>query len=73
MVPHEVLPAREWDQRERVFDRFVRIESDRARRVSGGTGLGLPIARGIAQRYGGTVVLNSDAAGTVVTLTMPRA
>lgn len=59
--------------RERVFERFVRIESDRARRVSGGTGLGLPIARTIAHRYGGTVVLAPSDSGTVVTLTMPCA
>lgn len=38
--------------RERVFDRLVRLDAARAAR-SGGSGLGLPIARGIARAHGG--------------------
>ncbi|WP_439688520.1 ATP-binding protein [Curtobacterium sp. SP.BCp] len=45
------IPASE---RERVFDRLVRLEASRDVR-SGGAGLGLPIARGIAEAHGGTL------------------
>ena len=49
-------------ERERVFDRFVRL--DPARR-DGGAGLGLPIARWIADAHGGALsVESSSAAGT---------
>lgn len=40
--------------RERVFERFVRLDADRGR-ASGGTGLGLAIAREIARAHGGEV------------------
>jgi signal transduction histidine kinase len=54
-------------QRERIFDRFVRLGSSYA-----GAGLGLPIARWIAEAHGGTVVLESSgAAGSVFTVTLP--
>jgi signal transduction histidine kinase len=51
------LPA---DERERVFERFTRRDDARSRDV-GGSGLGLPIARELAARAGGTVAL-TDAA-----------
>ncbi|WP_020673046.1 sensor histidine kinase [Amycolatopsis nigrescens] len=40
--------------RERVFDRFTRLDEARTR-DAGGTGLGLAIARAIAHRHGGTL------------------
>lgn len=40
--------------RVRVFDRLVRLEAARDAR-SGGAGLGLPIARGIAEAHGGSL------------------
>jgi signal transduction histidine kinase len=44
------------DERERVFDRFYRVQESRSRQ-SGGTGLGLPIVRDIVRNHGGRVGL----------------
>jgi signal transduction histidine kinase len=58
--------------RERIFERFVRL--DASGRASDGAGLGLPIARAIAQAHGGTLVLaRSDASGSTFRLRLPRA
>ena len=46
------------EHRDRIFDRFARVEGARVR-DAGGTGLGLSIARAIAQRHHGSVVLES--------------
>ena len=55
----------------RVFDRFVRLESDRAR-SSGGTGLGLAIVAEIVSAHGGEVTIGERAGGgTVVTVQLP--
>jgi signal transduction histidine kinase len=62
------LPA---DQLERVFDPFVRLEGSR-NRATGGSGLGLSIARNIARAHGGDVVLeNRDDGGAAARLTLP--
>lgn len=45
------IPAAE---RERVFDRFVRLDESRAR-MTGGAGLGLAVSRSIARNHGGDV------------------
>lgn len=45
-------------EQERVFERFYRSEQSRSR-ATGGTGLGLPIARWIARRHGGDILLSS--------------
>jgi two-component system OmpR family sensor kinase len=47
--------------RERIFERFVRL--DPARSSSSGAGLGLPIARWIAEQHGGTLALQQSATG----------
>jgi signal transduction histidine kinase len=46
------IPA---DARERIFHRFVRLDDSRSRRLGGGAGLGLPIAREIAQAHAGSL------------------
>lgn len=63
-VPEELL--------EKVFDPFFRVDTSRARRT-GGTGLGLGIARNIARAHGGDLVLrNRTGGGLVAELTLPR-
>jgi signal transduction histidine kinase len=57
---------------ERVFEPFYRLEHSR-NRDSGGTGLGLTIARDIAQAHGGTLILaNLPQGGLEATLRLPR-
>ena len=58
--------------RERIFERFFR--GDRARpQNAGGAGLGLPIARWIAEVHGGELRLeHSDAEGSVFVAVLPR-
>ena len=56
---------------ERVFEPFHRLEPSR-NRETGGTGLGLPIARNILRAHGGDVVLsNRPAGGLRATVTLP--
>jgi signal transduction histidine kinase len=60
------------DQRERVFDRFHRIDAARDR-ASGGTGLGLAIVRAIAEAHGGWAGAGSSPeAGSRIVLRLPR-
>ncbi|HCX83983.1 MAG TPA: hypothetical protein DHV14_02355 [Micrococcales bacterium] len=57
-------------ERERVFERFVRLDAARER-DAGGSGLGLAIARELAREQGGDVVLADSLLGglrAVVTL-----
>jgi two-component system OmpR family sensor kinase len=56
--------------RERVFERSVRL--DPARSTSSGTGLGLPIARWIAEQHDGTLTLDeNDGGGCVFVVRLP--
>jgi signal transduction histidine kinase len=54
--------------RERVFDPFFT-----SKRASGGTGLGLPIARALAENGRGELELGDSATGAVFILTLPTA
>lgn len=56
--------------RERVFDRFVRLDDSR-QRAEGGTGLGLAIVREIARAHQGHVIVADDPDRTVFRLTLP--
>lgn len=58
-------------QRDKIFERFVRLDESRAR-DSGGTGLGLPIARQIAMAHHGGLVLCESPRGTHFRLSFPR-
>jgi signal transduction histidine kinase len=58
---------------ERAFEPFYRGEASRSRET-GGTGLGLGIARNIARAHGGDVTLRNRAGGGLeATLMLPRA
>jgi two-component system, OmpR family, sensor kinase len=61
------------DQRERVFDRFHRVDAARDR-ASGGTGLGLAIVRAIAEAHGGSVRASAAGGdgGARIDLELPR-
>lgn len=62
-IPPEDLPH--------VFDRFYRADPARTR-DPGGSGLGLPIARWIAEQHGGAVMLSSAVGrGTTATVDLP--
>jgi signal transduction histidine kinase len=58
-------------QRERIFDRFVRLDEARDR-DSGGSGLGLAIVREVAVFHGGTVaIVQSGSGGTRFEVRLP--
>jgi two-component system OmpR family sensor kinase len=60
------------EERERVFDRFHRRDSSRDR-ASGGSGLGLGIARAIVAAHGGRIWIDdSPLGGARVSFALPR-
>ncbi len=58
--------------RERIFDRFTRLDEARSREA-GGSGLGLAIARAVMERHGGSVWLESTSPRTQFVLRLPLA
>jgi signal transduction histidine kinase len=62
------IPA---EERERVFERFARVDASRTA-GDGGTGLGLAITREIVERHGGTIVVDPTYdAGARFVVTLP--
>jgi two-component system OmpR family sensor kinase len=56
--------------RERVFDRFYRVDKARSR-DRGGSGLGLSVASALVGAHGGTIGLSGGPGATVFTVTLP--
>lgn len=62
------IPA---DERERIFERYVRANTTEALRTAG-IGLGLHISRALAQQHGGTLrMLDTGTSGTTFELRLP--
>jgi two-component system OmpR family sensor kinase len=53
-----------------IFDRFGRGDASRSRHT-GGAGLGLPIARGLARAHGGDLTYTGDGPGATFRLDLP--
>ncbi len=61
------------DQIDLVFERFYRVDQARQRKT-GGTGLGLPIAKSIVLEHKGTIHMDTmEGIGTEVIIRLPRA
>ncbi|WP_405620613.1 sensor histidine kinase [Streptomyces sp. NBC_00076] len=56
--------------RERVFDRFYRVDKARSR-DRGGSGLGLAVASSLVRAHGGTIELSGEPGSTVFTVALP--
>ena len=64
-------PGIPFEDRERVFDRFTRLDDGRAR-DAGGLGLGLSMVKAIVEQHGGTVAIgDAPLGGARVTVTLP--
>ncbi|MEN3540251.1 HAMP domain-containing sensor histidine kinase [Microbispora sp. ZYX-F-249] len=63
-------PGIDRDKRELVFDRFTRLDAARSR-DAGGAGLGLAIARQIAEVHGGSLRIEDSPVGARFVLRLP--
>jgi signal transduction histidine kinase len=61
------IPA---SDREKIFDRFVRLDDSRSR-ADGGSGLGLSIARDIVSAHGGTLTVDDLDNGAAMRIRLP--
>ena len=72
-----LVAVRDWGcgipagERERVFERFVRLEGDAS--APGGVGLGLSLVRAVARCHGGEAFIEDAAPGCRVVLRLPTA
>jgi K+-sensing histidine kinase KdpD len=68
-------PGIPMDQRERIFERFVRSADDATDARSSGTGLGLAIVRGLVEAHAGRVWVEEprDGEGTRLAFSLPGA
>ncbi|MFE6288171.1 ATP-binding protein [Streptomyces sp. NPDC057877] len=57
--------------RERVFDRFYRVDKARSR-DRGGSGLGLSVAASLVRAHGGDIALTCEPGATEFTVRLPR-
>lgn len=58
-------------ERDRIFERFYRLDDSRAR-DTGGTGLGLAITKEAVSMHGGTItVMNASEVGSIFTVRLP--
>ena len=56
---------------DRIFDKFYRIKTDKTRMVTG-TGLGLPIVKGLVEELGGQIAVESaEGQGSTFTVKLP--
>ncbi len=62
------------EERDKIFDRFYRLDDSRAR-DTGGTGLGLAIAKEAVAMHGGTIEVTSpqDTCGSIFAVRLPYA
>ena len=59
------------EHRERVFDRFYRVDEGRSRE-QGGTGLGLAIAKSAVEAHGGSISLEATGKGSVFRISLQQ-
>ncbi|MEI7030689.1 HAMP domain-containing sensor histidine kinase [Streptomyces pratensis] len=71
LTVHDDGPGIPAEESERIFERFVRLDEARTR-GHGGTGLGLPLARELAHRHRGSLVLVPSDLGACFHLHIPR-
>jgi signal transduction histidine kinase len=56
---------------DKIFDRFYRVKDDKTRYITG-TGLGLPIVKGLLDSMGGFIDVESEPGkGSVFTVLLP--